>query len=245
VPQQHDASVAASSFDAGAPLEERIRALEQAIGEERAARQLLQEEVFVLTAELERFAPPDSALEAAATADAPGEQQSRRSGRRETSATGRIATLVAAGFQPGEAEWIVRRESELQMDALQARYDAEKNGESFDYFGSRSAAASQLRDELGDQSYERYLEANGRPTAISISTVMESSPAQQAGLRPGDQIVRYDGQRIFSMSDLSRQTMQGESGTSVAVDIVRDGIPMQVVLPRGPVGISAGRRFSR
>ena len=62
-----------------------------------------------------------------------------------------------------------------------------------------------------------------------------------AGLQPGDQILRYDGQRLFSMSDLTQQTMQGEAGVNVAVDIMRDGIPMQVVLPRGPVGIS-GRR---
>jgi hypothetical protein len=39
--------------------------------------------------------------------------------------------------------------------------------------------------------------------------------------------------------------MQGDPGVSVAVDIMRDGVPMQVVLPRGPVGVSAGRRYSR
>ena len=238
------------SFDDSAPVEERIRALEQAVSEERQARQLLQEELMVLTDELERLAPlaPADPVQDLATSAAVAEaqaQQRRDAYRQRDSADGRVARLIEAGFQPGEAEWIVQRESELQMAALQARYDAQKSGEPVDFLQSRTAAADQLRSELGDEQYERYLVANGRPTSISISTVMESSPAQRAGLRSGDQIVRYDGQRMFSMSDLATQTMQGEAGVNVVVDIVRDGIPMQVVLPRGPVGISGGRRSNR
>jgi len=45
-----------SSFDTGLPVEERIAALERAVSDERFARQLLQEEVFYLTAELEQIA---------------------------------------------------------------------------------------------------------------------------------------------------------------------------------------------
>jgi S1-C subfamily serine protease len=60
-------------------------------------------------------------------------------------------------------------------------------------------------------------------------------------LQPGDEIVRYDGTRVFNISDLNRQTMLGEPGESVVVDITRDGMPMQVVMPRGPIGVSTGR----
>jgi hypothetical protein len=45
-----------SSFDAGLPVEERVTALERAVSDERFARQLLQEELFYLTAELEHIA---------------------------------------------------------------------------------------------------------------------------------------------------------------------------------------------
>jgi hypothetical protein len=45
------------------------------------------------------------------------------------------------------------------------------------------------------------------------------------------------------MTDLTRQTMEGAPGQQVVVDIVRDGQPMQVVIPRGPLGISGGRRY--
>ena len=69
---------------------------------------------------------------------------------------------------------------------------------------------------------------------------MASSPAERAGLQPGDQIVGYDGDRVFSTSDLMQRTMSPGSG-DVVVDVVRDGVQMQVVLPRGPIGVETGR----
>jgi hypothetical protein len=235
-----------SSFDDSLPLDERIRALEQAVSDERYARQLLQDELFVLTAEIEALTtshPADAAADQSAASerlDAPPPGQ-----RRQTRADGRLARLVEAGFVPGQAEWILQRESQLQMESLQARYEAERTGDASNFYQSRTAASDALRNELGDADYERYLAASGRPTSIAVSTVLDSSPAQRAGLRPGDEIVSYDGKRIFSMSDLSRQTLQGQPGEQVVVDILRDGVSMQVVVPRGPIGISGGRRFPR
>jgi S1-C subfamily serine protease len=63
-----------------------------------------------------------------------------------------------------------------------------------------------------------------------------------AGLLPGDEITHYDGTRIFSTFDLTRQAMQGDEGENVVVNITRDGIPMQLVIPRGPLGINTGRQ---
>jgi hypothetical protein len=36
--------------------------------------------------------------------------------------------LIAAGFPPDRAEWINQRASELRMQALQAQYDATREG---------------------------------------------------------------------------------------------------------------------
>jgi hypothetical protein len=36
--------------------------------------------------------------------------------------------------------------------------------------------------------------------------------------------------------------MEGSAGENVVVNIIRDGVPMQVVIPRGPLGINTGRR---
>ncbi len=237
---------AVTAFDSALPVEARIAALEQAVSDERQARQWLQEEVMYLTGELELLAGGVDPLQQP-DIDVEQPAEDSRSARREDyrrrySEEGRIEALIEAGFLPSQANLIVRREAELQMDALQARYDAERSGDPVDYYRSRNAGNDALREELGDADYERYLEANNRSTSISISSVIDSSPAQAAGLQPGDEIVRYDGERVFSMTDLTQQAIEGLPGQNVAVDIVRNGVPMQVVMPRGPVGISGGRR---
>jgi S1-C subfamily serine protease len=128
------------------------------------------------------------------------------------------------------------------MESLRARYEAERSGDPAEFWRNRNASNTTLRDELGDADFERYLVANNRSTSITVSSVIESSPAQSAGLQPGDEIVRYDGERVFNMTDLTQRTMDGAAGQNVIVDIMRNGQPMQIVLPRGPVGISGGRR---
>jgi len=235
-----------SAFDPSLSVKNRISALEQAVSDERHARQLLQEEVFYLTSELEiladlRISP--RAEESSTESEVEGSRDSRREEmRRRNSREGRVERLVAAGFLPSQADWILQREQELQMTALQDRFDAERSGEPIDWTANRNQSGDALRAELGEADYERYLEANNRSTNISVSSVIESSPAQVAGLQPGDQIHRYDGERVFSMTDLTRQTMVGEPGQNVVVDVMRDGNLVQVVMPRGPVGITGGRR---
>jgi hypothetical protein len=238
-----------SSFDAGLPVEERITALERAVSDERFARQLLQEEVFYLTEELEQITGiydpevPEEIIAEEAVADSGDSRRSRREERRyRNSLEGRIERLIEAGFLPSQASMIARRESELQMQSLQTRYEAERSGDPVDFWRNRNSSSVTLRQELGDADFERYLVANNRSTNITVSSVIESSPAQSAGLQPGDEIVRYDGERVFSMSDLTQRTMDGAAGQNVIVDIMRNGNPMQIVMPRGPVGISGGRR---
>ena len=238
-----------TSFDTRLPVEDRIAALERAVSDERFARQLLQEEVFYLTSELEgysdttSFAPDEETENATSEEDESESRSSRReSWRRRNSIEGKMEALIDAGFLPSQASMIVQRESELQMESIKARYEAEKSGDSSEYWRNRTSSSETLRKELGDADYERYLVANGRSTNVSVSSVIESSPAQSAGLQAGDEIVRYAGERVFSMTDLTRETMNGTAGENVLVDIMRNGNPMQIVMPRGPVGISGGRR---
>ena len=237
-------------FDTSAATEDRIRALEVAVAQERNARQLLEEELRVIYAEIEELADVRDAEQARDESTAAETQAERlafeanRRTRPDRSPEGRRTALVKQGFAPDRAEWIIQREAQLQVQAMQARFDARRSGEPFDPFDIGLNPDQSLRAEIGDIEYEQYLTANGRPTAVQVGSVIESSPGQLAGLQSGDQITGYDGQRVFSTMELTQQTMQGEPGESVAVDIVRDGAPMQIVLPRGPIGV-ATRRFSR
>jgi hypothetical protein len=236
-------AVAAPYFDDSAATEERIRALESAVSEEREARQLLEDELLVLFGEIERL--EESRAERDQDREARGRNESEPVARvqrfyGESVSVDRREAMIESGLSPDRADWILQRESELRFESIQARFDARNSDEPQNPFDPSFNPEAMLRAELGDREYEMYLEASGRPTSVGISNIMESSPGQRAGLQSGDEIVGYDGQRIFSTSELMQQTMVGGEG-NVVVDLIRDGAPMQIVLPRGPIGVEIGR----
>ncbi len=240
--------VPASHFDETAATEERISALEVAVSEERQARQLLEDELFVLFAEIDRLEDIVDSWDN--SRDDPDFEEVRssielRRFRDNRSASGQRDSLITAGLAPSRADWILQRESELRYETMQARFEARNSGTSQDFFDAALNSGSMLRAEIGDADYEMYLEANNRPTAVSISGVMASSPGERAGLQPGDQIVNYDGQRVFSTWELVQKTMGGGDKGTVVIDLLRDGAPIQIVLPRGPIGVEVGRSRGR
>lgn len=240
-PEDQQASPGQPDVAGNAPLADRIAALERALREERDARQVLQDELTYLYDALEagpqpaQVATQRTAEDATGTAADPPATRARF--ERRYSPQSRAEELVAGGFPEDQAAWIARRESELQMAAMQARYDARVSGDTGALREVLSDQADSLRTELGDLDYERYLEAIGGRTSATISSVLETSPAQRAGLEPGDQIIRYGGERIFNVLDLNRATLAGRPGETVLVDIRRDGTTFQVTMPRGPLGI--------
>lgn len=155
-----------------------------------------------------------------------------------------IERLVEAGLTAERAQWILQREEELQMEVLQARYEAAQSGASPGDV-ARLDLAGLLREELGDADYEKYLEGQGRPTTVGVREVLPNSPALSAGLQPGDEIVSYDGKRVFDINELNELTFEARPGETVALEVLRDGQPMQVYLESGPIGISGGGRSVR
>jgi len=153
----------------------------------------------------------------------------------------RLDRLVAAGFSLDRAEALERRLEELQLDAMQARYEAARQGDSIEAPVDRFFNANGvLRSELGDADYERYRDALALPTTVNVASVLSSSAAEQAGIQAGDQIVAYGGQRVFDVRELNQALLEGEPGETVLVDVVRDGQPIQVAIERGPLGIASG-----
>jgi hypothetical protein len=225
----------------------RLAALEAALDEEILERAALEERVAELAAQLEALGQlPRMAAARAAGGGPLADVESLRANARRTvlerdaeSERRAIERLTAAGFPPDRAEWITRREEQLRMAALQAQYDATREGRTLAP-GEAVDAGSTLRTELGDADYERYLTATGRPTSVGVRDVLASSPAEASGLAPGDEIVAYDGKRVFDMRELNALTLEGTAGESVAVDVRRDGQTVRLVMPRGPIGITGG-----
>jgi serine protease Do len=61
------------------------------------------------------------------------------------------------------------------------------------------------------------------PSGALVSTVVESSPAAKAGVRPGDVIVRFDGNPVATPRDLSSLVAATAVGKAVEIDVVREG----------------------
>jgi hypothetical protein len=237
-----------STADGGAAVA-RIAALEDALAAEVEQRAILEERVADLAAQLEAFGERAAAAATDPRA-APGADDERAvlerirrvrangGPSREEIERRIVEQLVAGGFPPDRAEWINRRSQELRMQTLQAQYDATREGRPLE--PGTAPGERMLRAELGDTDYERYLAALGRPTSVGVRNVLASSPAESSGLRAGDEILAYDGQRVFDMRELNALTLEGTPGESVVVGVLREGQQVQLVMPRGPIGIVGG-----
>jgi hypothetical protein len=243
-----------STPPAPSELPGRIVELERQLGAEIEKRTALEQRVGDLGRELDELhaASPSARSADSESPDSPppgppdaaaGQRFAGRNFRPQT-AEQRVSILEEGGFSPDRAAWIEQRRSELTLQAMQAQY-AQRRGENVDPAQMRPEQT--LRSELGDADYEKYLQAQGRPTKVGVFNVLPSSPAEKAGIQPGDQIVGYAGQRVFNMADLTDLTLQGTPGQSVTLEVQRNQQTVQLVIPRGPIGIGggAGGQFGR
>lgn len=234
-----------------AALTSRVAELEARLAAQAQAREVLADQLAFMAEELaliqERMAPGSGGRRRAAEDEVAGGLR-RGPGRFTDSAERaeqRQEALVAAGFGPDQAAQILRREGELRMDAMYRRYEAMRGTDQAEQPATRfgaGPATNPLREELGDADYDRYLYATGQPNRVRVAEVIETSPGAQAGLAAGDMIVSYGGARVFNFRELISLTSAGEPGEMVAVEVVRDGSPTQLYLPRGPIGMVGGRR---
>jgi membrane-associated protease RseP (regulator of RpoE activity) len=228
--------------------DERLERLEQIVNEERAARIALEDTLAMLFEEIEAL--ENGGATAVTERPVPNERaadvsviEERRRPRNDLEwmrnyEERRVSRLVEGGYSEKEARRILRLESEASFKALQAAWEAERSGDPIDPFSQAAGPQAILRDSMGDDAYARYLEAQGQPTAVRVTQVMGGSPGSRAGLQPGDELVSYNGERVFSVLDLRELTMQGEPGQDVVIEVDRDGMRMQLTLPSGPIGIS-------
>ena len=67
--------------------------------------------------------------------------------------------------------------------------------------------------------------------------VLADSAAERAGLRAGDELISYDGRRIFEAQTVVRATAEGEAGGTTELRVRRGDEELRFLLPRGPIGI--------
>jgi len=243
------ATVAGS--DDGVPVPgavtDRLLRLEQVLAEEREARIALEDSLAILFEEIERLDGVGVREAAQRQAEIASQRESRASERRgsrneaewmRTYQERRVGRMVEGGFSEDEARRLLQKESEAAFKSLQATWDAQRNGDPVNLLDASNSPQAILRSDIGDDAYARYLESQGQPTAIRITQVMSASPGSSIGFQAGDELVSYNGQRVFDVMDLRNQTMQGEPGEDVVIEVDRDGMRLQLIVPRGPIGFT-------
>jgi hypothetical protein len=147
--------------------------------------------------------------------------------------------LVAAGLDPARAAALRERWEEYTLEKLYLRDQAAREGWMMSprHRREQNALANRLRDEIGEEDYGALLYATGEPNTVEVTDVLARSLAHDAGLEPGDRILRYDGARIFRPNALRLATAAGELGEFVSVEVDRDGRLVTLRVRRGPLGV--------
>jgi S1-C subfamily serine protease len=132
--------------------------------------------------------------------------------------------LIAAGIDPIDAAEIAAAVDKITLDRLRLRYETARNGD----LGStkyREALAEIpnprefVQEQYGDDAYDSYLYASGRPNRVIVTDVLQESPAHQIGLQAGDVLISLDDQRIYS----SRDIMSIASASAGSVPLILKG----------------------
>ncbi len=108
-------------------------------------------------------------------------------------------------------------------------------------FGGGSRIGVTLREVDQDAARRGNLKA---AEGALVEDVQEGSPAAKAGVRDGDVITAFDGERVRSVRQLQRLVSETPPGRAVKVSVLRDGKPTDVsVTPEereGPIAFAYG-----
>jgi carboxyl-terminal processing protease len=175
-----------------------------------------------------------------------------RRGLRLTALLLSLAAFFVFGFMGGR---VGRRTSDSVLDEAASRISADAAG-AVDRVTLEKAAINGMLSALGDRyasyygaaeyaDFQRMLQ--GRYTGIGVwlarsagrievTSVVPGSPAAEAGLRTGDEILAVDGQRTAGAGVTSVVgRMRGSSGTRTTVQIRRGDAVVELDLRRGEV----------
>jgi hypothetical protein len=212
-----------------------LATLRQALAEERADREALEEEVERLRRELEDLAWSERPPEAEQTVAGSGGSAERPADRPWFDAE----ELARHGVQPSEVDRLREAFHTSELALLQLEDQARREGW-FDQPRYRLALRDvrrALRAELGDERFDLLLFATGRRNRVVVDDILRDSPAERAGIQRGDEILSYGDRRVFRGAELKQATLEGTAGERVEVVVVRDGSRARLWIPRGPLGI--------
>ena len=100
--------------------------------------------------------------------------------------------------------------------------------------GWMGVGINEVSQELADEA------GLANPAGALVNQVIEGSPAERAGFQAGDIITRFNGSTIVSSGDLPFNVGLTAPDTEAAVDIIRDGTNMTIMMTVGK--LASGNR---
>jgi hypothetical protein len=225
-----------ASSDANESLNARIVQLEAELATEKTRNAELEQRLLAMQdAELDRFENEQELTDASEPPAGTGHTPAR-------SSIPALQALTDAGIPLATAEAMRDWIGQNRLAMLNLRDRAEREG----WLNTTRYATELrkliiptygLREQYGDDMYDRFLYATGKSNRVVAADVYSASAAGASGIMPGDIVYSYANKTIFSMNDLKQATLEGEAGESVLVLLQRDGVYFSITVPRGPLGI--------
>jgi hypothetical protein len=214
-----------------------IARLREELAQESARRQALAAQMDAETAP-----PPAQAALPAASAPAPEPilqdmSPERQAGEDSARPWFDAAALENEGWTPGEIQRIRTRWEEYELAKLEVENQRARKVPGWKQMGGRLfQIEAGVRGDLGDEGYEAMRFAASQPNRVVLSELLEISPASEAGLSAGDEVISYDGQRVFTAAALKYLTQAGTPGFWTEVRVLRAGEERRFFVRRGPLG---------
>src|SRR4051812_5991319 len=101
--------------------------------------------------------------------------------------------------------------------------DPEKN---FTFFLSGGAYLGVQTEDVSKENMARYNMRDVR--GVGVTEVLKDSPAEKAGLRKDDVILRFDGESVTSVRKLTRLVSESSADQSIRISISRGGAEQEV-----------------
>jgi carboxyl-terminal processing protease len=105
--------------------------------------------------------------------------------------------------------------------------------------------AKDFQESLNETSFEGIgAEISIRDNVLTVVSPLEGTPADKAGLRPGDKILAIDGTSTANMNlDDAVQRIRGEEGTEVVLTVLRESFqePQDIPIVRGEIVVKSVR----
>src|SRR5688572_23504215 len=108
---------------------------------------------------------------------------------------------------------------------------AEPFGQAFSLFVDGGSFLGVYAEDINKENMARYGLRDAR--GVGITSVVKDSPAEKAGLRKDDVILRFDGENVTSARKLTRLVSEVAPDQTVRLGISRGGSEMEVAVTIG------------